>query len=156
MGARLLRIGEAARQAGVSPDTLRYYERMGLLFGVGRTSSGYRLYPQSVLEQISLVQNAMRFGFSLKQVAEFLRARQSGRAPCHAVRAAGQEILARVDVQIRELHQARINIQRALRDWDRRLQQMHGEPARLLQSLQANPIHKVSMQTGNRLRRYRQ
>lgn len=154
MNTRLLRIGEVAKQAGVSPDTLRYYERIGLLFGIGRTDSGYRLYSESVLEQISLVRNALRFGFSLKQVADFLRARQAGHAPCHAVRAAGEEILSRVNEQIRELHQARSEIRRTLRDWDRRLQKIDGEPARLLQSLQSNPIRKISMPAKNRLRGY--
>lgn len=143
-----------AKQAGVSPDTLRYYERNGLLFGILRTDSGYRLYPESVLEQITLVRNALRFGFSLKQVADFLSARQAGHAPCHAVRAAGEEILSRVNEQIRELHQARSDIQKTLRDWDRRLRKRHGEPARLLQSLQAKPNRKVSTPTQSRLRRF--
>ena len=143
-----------AKQAGVSPDTLRYYERIGLLFGILRSDSGYRLYQESVLEQITIVRNALRFGFSLKQVANFLRARQAGHAPCHAVRAAGEEILSRVNEQIRELHQARSDIQKTLRDWDRRLRERQGEPALLLQSLRAKPNRKVSTPTQNHLRRY--
>lgn len=118
---RMLRIGEMAREIGVSPDTLRYYERMGLLAKVERTAGGYRLYPSVMLERIRVVRSALQFGFSLKQVASFLRARESGRPPCHQVRAAAQEILAGVEQQIKDLQAARHTMRQTLADWDRRL-----------------------------------
>ncbi len=141
MNARVFRIGHVAHEAGVSPDTLRHYERIGLLSKVGRTSAGYRLYSESTVERVHFIRNALRFGFSLRQLAEFLRARESGRAPCREVRAAGQEILTRVDRQIQELRAARRALQQTLAQWDRRLSRAHpGEPARLLHALAPNGI----------------
>jgi len=136
MSSRALRISEAAQLAGVSPDTLRYYERMGLLPKIGRTESGYREYSEGMVERIRFVRNALRFGFSLKQVTKFLGARESGRAPCREVRAAAEDILARVDEQIKDLKAARRAIRDTLVDWDRRLSETPtGQPARLLQAL---------------------
>ena len=134
--AGMLRIGEMARAIGVSPDTLRYYERMGLLPKVERTAAGYREYPEGSLERVRLVRSALQFGFSLKQVANFLRARESGRPPCHEVRAAGEEILARVDGQIKDLQAARRSIRQTLAEWDRRMKgHTAAHPARLLQAI---------------------
>ena len=141
MSPQVFRIGQVAERTGVSPDTLRYYERMGLLPRVGRTNAGYRQYSESAVEQIRFVRTAFRFGFSLKQMANFLRARESGQPPCKAVRAAGQEILVRVDQQINELKAARRAIQTTLNDWDRRLSRTPaGQAARLLDTLEPNSI----------------
>src|SRR4051812_33663918 len=90
-----LRIGEVAQRAGISPDTLRYYERLGLLPNVRRTASGYREYSTCAVERVRFIRNSLRFGFALHEVAGFLRASQAGHAPCKQVRAAGQEILLR-------------------------------------------------------------
>ncbi|PYY01499.1 MAG: hypothetical protein DMG62_20695 [Acidobacteria bacterium] len=141
MNSRALRIGEAAELAGVSPDTLRYYERMGVLPKIERTDSGYRWYSEAMLERIRFVRNALRFGFSLKQVTTFLQARDSGHAPCREVRAAAEEILARVDRQIDELKAARRAIRHTLAEWDQRLSRTpNGEPAHLLRALNPNRI----------------
>src|SRR5689334_3397400 len=98
-----LRIGEVAQRAGISPDTLRYYERQGLLPNVRRMASGYRLYSPCAVERVRFIRNALRFGFGLQEVAKFLQASAEGHPPCKQVRAAGEEILARVDGKIREL-----------------------------------------------------
>ena len=141
MITRPLRIGELAKLAGVSTDTLRYYERMGLLSGIARTSGGYRQYPASAPGEVQLIRNAMRFGFSLKQVAQFLRARELGHPPCQQVRNAGEEILARVNQQIKDLKTARISIRKTLAQWDHHLSKVSaGQPARLLQSIEADTI----------------
>ena len=60
------RIGEAAAHAGVSPDTLRYYERRGALPKAARTSAGYRVYSEEAVVRVQFARNALRFGFSLK------------------------------------------------------------------------------------------
>src|SRR5438309_8172515 len=112
MDVRILQIGEAAKLSRVSPDTLRYYERMGLLPKVPRTQSGYRQYGGATVERIQFIRNALRFGFSLKQVSNFLRARDSGQAPCRNVRIAAEEILTRVDQQLKDLKDARREILR--------------------------------------------
>src|SRR5947207_15027156 len=83
---RPLRSGELARRAGVSPDTLRHYERKGLLAPC-RTPSGYREYSAEAVDRVRLIRRALSIGFSLDELAPILAARDRGRAPCRAVRA---------------------------------------------------------------------
>src|SRR3954462_11485949 len=136
-----LRIGEVAERIGISPDTLRYYERLGLLPNVRRTASGYREYPANVVERVRFIRNALRFGFGLKEVTKFLHASASGHAPCKQVRAAGEEILTRVDGKIKEVQVARKVIRRTLAECDKRLSETPaGKPARLLHSLSEDQI----------------
>ena len=131
-----MRIGEAAACAGVSRDTLRYYERQGLLPRPPRTAGGYREYADSIVDRVRFVRNALRFGFSVKQVAGFLRSRDAGRPPCREVRAAGERILSEIDRQIQELAATRDEVQRTLVEWDLRLAQTApGRPARLLEAI---------------------
>jgi MerR family copper efflux transcriptional regulator len=73
MGDRFLRIGQIAARAGISPDTVRHYEHLGVIPSALRTAAGYREYSESALAHIRFVRNAVRFGFSLKQIGEFLR-----------------------------------------------------------------------------------
>lgn len=116
-----MRIGEAAARTGVSCDTLRYYERQGLLPRAARTPSGYRDYTDAIVERVGFVRNALRFGFSVKQISGFLKSRESGRPPCRDVRAAAERILVDMDRRIAELTTARADIQRTLASWDQRL-----------------------------------
>lgn len=82
---RTLRSGELARAAGVSTDTLRHYERMGVLPQAPRSRSAYRAYPPESLDRVKLVQHALRLGFTLAELAEILQARDRGGAPCKRV-----------------------------------------------------------------------
>ena len=110
-----------AARVGVSADTVRYYEKKNVLPKPLRTDGGYRLYPPESVERIAFVRNAMRFGFTLKEIAIFLRSRHAGHAPCRDVRAAADRMLAAMDRQIVELTEARAAVRRTLTDWDRRL-----------------------------------
>jgi len=131
-----LKIGEVASRAEVSRDTVRYYEKLGLLPRAARTSSGYRQYPESAVERIRLVRSASRFGFPLKELAVFFRARAQGQAPCRSVHAAGKRLLSALDQQISELTVTRDAMRITLQEWDDRLSQTPaGEPARLLEML---------------------
>ena len=116
-----MRIGEVAALVGVSADTVRYYEKKHVLPKPLRTDGGYRLYPPESVERIAFVRNAMRFGFTLKQIAIFLRSRRAGRPPCGDVRAAAERMLAEMDRQIVELTEARGAVRRTLTEWDGRL-----------------------------------
>src|SRR5471032_1150708 len=102
-----LRIGELARRTGVSADTIRHYERLGLLPTAARTRAGYRQYSPSIVERVQLVRHGVRFGFTLRELATFLRVRVGGGRPCGDVRAAGGRILAAVNLQIAELNATR-------------------------------------------------
>ena len=78
--------GELARLTGVSTDTLRHYERRGLVPRPSRSNSGYRQYPLEVADRVRLVQRALAVGFSLDELARILRERDKGKAPCREVR----------------------------------------------------------------------
>lgn len=113
-----LRSGELARLAGVSSDTLRHYERKGLLARPRRSTNGYREYPASDLDRVRLVRGALRIGFTLDELARLLRVRDGGGAPCHEVRALAGAKLSAVETQLRELGSLRDELRRLMRDWD--------------------------------------
>ena len=137
MGA-WLSIGKVSAITGVTTDTIRYYERRGLLPKPARTAAGYRQYSDGVVNRLSLVRNAQRFGFSLAEIAGFLRVREAGGKPCHEVRAAAQHMLEAMDAQIADLVSTRKRMRHTLRNWDRTLQQTPSDrQARLLDRLTA-------------------
>lgn len=132
----LITIGSAAAAAGVSADTIRYYERLGLIPKPPRTRSGYRIYSPGVIRRLLVVRSAQRFGFSLKEIAAFLAVRERGGRPCHDVRQAAQRRLDAVDRQIVELTSTRERMQKTLRQWDRTLARTPADrPAYLLEAL---------------------
>ncbi len=102
-----LRIGEVARRAGVNIQTLRYYERRGLLRKPPRTSSGYRQYPSEVVRLIRFVKRAQELGFTLKEIKELLRLRSDQRASCSEVRAAAAVKLRDINNRIEALRRMR-------------------------------------------------
>jgi DNA-binding transcriptional MerR regulator len=132
----MLTIGKVAGRAGVSPDTIRYYERLGLLPKPPRTPAGYRQYPDGAVSRLALVRNAQRFGFSLREIAGFLRVREAGGKPCCDVRAAAQRMLGAMDVQIAAMVKTRREMRITLQAWDRKLAGTPADqPARLLETL---------------------
>jgi DNA-binding transcriptional MerR regulator len=134
-----VRIGQLAERCCVSADTIRYYEKISLLPRAERTPSGYRQYREPAIGRVRLVRNALRFGFSLKEIGAFLRVRQSGGTPCQNVRAAGGRILEAMDRQMGELTATREWMKAALKEWDERLALTPaGRPAHLLEALQAD------------------
>jgi len=136
MPDRPFTIGEAAKRAGVSPDSIRHYERVGVLPRAPRTPGGYRYYTDASVARVLFVRNAMRFGFSMKELAGFLRARDGGTPPCRTVRAAGERLLHDMDRRLAELSDARASMAKALAEWDARLAGTpEGAPAHLLSSL---------------------
>jgi DNA-binding transcriptional MerR regulator len=148
------RIGEAARRAGVSADTLRYYERVGVLPTTRRTTAGYRVYSDASVERIRFVRNAVRFGFSLKQIAAFLRARESGQPPCREVRAAAGRLLDEMDRQIASMTDARAAIRATLEQWDARLAATRpGAAARLLDTPAPRPAEAAALSRSRLARR---
>ena len=131
-----MRTSEVARIAGVSPDTIRLYERRGVLARPRRTSNGYREYPPDSVDRVRLVRRALALGFTLDELRLILTARDSGATPCRAVRALAAEKLDALDARIEELDQLRERIRRVLRDWDVRLSRTpRGQRAGLLQAL---------------------
>jgi DNA-binding transcriptional MerR regulator len=102
-----LKIGEVARQAELSIDTVRFYEREGLLGRVRRSSSGQRLYDEQTVRRLGFVRRATALGFSLAEVKGLLALRVSARVPCERVRERALTKLADIDRRITELQEMR-------------------------------------------------
>ena len=121
---------------GVSPDTIRHYENIGVLPRASRTGSGYRLYPESTVERVLVVRRALRIGFTLAELAEVLQARDAGGAPCQRVFELAQQKLAGIRTDIAALKQTERYLERVLADWKSRVRRVgKGQKAHLLHSL---------------------
>ena len=143
MAEPFLRIGQLAERTGVSSDSIRHYERLGLLPAPGRTSGGYRLFPPAAVQRVQLIRSAVRVGFSLRELGAFMAVRQAGGAPCRQVRAAAERILETVDQQMVELRATRNSLRGMLREWDVRLERTPpSQPAHLLDTLGPNPARR--------------
>lgn len=81
-----LTIGKVATQAGVNIQTVRYYERRGLLNPDGRRDSGYRLYTDEAVRKIQFIKNAQALGFTLREIMQLLRLKVSDTARCGDVK----------------------------------------------------------------------
>jgi DNA-binding transcriptional MerR regulator len=133
-----MRSGELAKRGGVSVDTLRHYEKKGLLAPPHRRDNGYREYPASALQRVRLIQRALDMGFSLDDLARVLRQRDAGGAPCHAVRTIAVKRLAELEARIASLEELRIELQTVVAEWDTRLASLPpGQRAGLLDALAA-------------------
>jgi MerR family transcriptional regulator, copper efflux regulator len=100
-------IGEVARRAGVNVETVRYYERRGLVADPPRTDAGYRQYPDSTVRRIRFVKRAQELGFSLREIAELLDLRVEEGAPCAAVLDRTRAKMADIDRRIADLEEMR-------------------------------------------------
>src|SRR5262249_59170690 len=133
---RPLRSGELAQLSGVSADTLRHYERKGLLKPY-RASNGYREYPRQAVERVRLIRSALAIGFKLDDLQRIFKLRDAGRAPCRQVRELAAAKLDELEALVRDLTVLRDQMRGLIKDWDRRLDSAPAdEPARLL----PNPV----------------
>ena len=110
---------ECAREAGVTPDTLRHYLRVGLVIPDGRGANGYRAFSERSVARVRFIRNALALGFTLKDAEEFVEMSQRGTSPCPRARALLSE---RLDEQARRLKEAtelHLRMQQADRDWTR-------------------------------------
>jgi MerR family transcriptional regulator, Zn(II)-responsive regulator of zntA len=134
-----LRSSELAHLCGLSTDTLRHYERKGLLH-TGRSANGYREYPPQSPDRIRLVRNALSVGFTLDELARLLKIREKGGAPCMEVRALAAAKLNDIEEQLRGLSALRSELRMMLGKWDTRLAVTRkGDQAHLLDMLQTLP-----------------
>lgn len=131
---------ELAASAGVSTDTLRYYERRGVLRAPARTRAGYRRYPASAAARVALVRRALAIGFSVKELARVFREREAGGAPCRKVRAIVGDRLARIDDELAALTALKAELTALVQEWDAILAATPpNRPAKLLESLPLSP-----------------
>ena len=155
MGSKsALSSGELAESAGVSRDTLRHYERKGVLQRALRGQNGYRQYPPEALQRVQLIRRALSVGFTLDELAKVLKVRDAGGAPCEEVRKLATQKLHNVQDQLCELTQLKDDLQETLKDWDTRLaHRANGKPANLLESLSVDS--KPAKRSNNSIKRKR-
>jgi DNA-binding transcriptional MerR regulator len=151
-GNSSLSSGELAGLAGVSRDTLRHYERKGVLPRPLRSHNAYRQYPPEALQRVQLVRRALSVGFTLDELAKVLKVRDAGGAPCEEVRRLAAQKLLDVQEQLRELTKLRDDLQNTLSDWDARLaRRAKGKRVNLLESLSVDS--KPAKRSNNSIKR---
>ena len=127
---------DVARATGVSTDTLRHYERKGLLPHVMRTAAGYRQYSAATVDRVLLIQRALVVGLSLADLKRVLATRDRGGAPCQSVRELVGQRLDGLNRRIEELLALRDEVRVLLSEWDGRLADTpSGGRAHLLETL---------------------
>lgn len=99
--------GQLAKETRVGVETIRYYERRGLIPKVPRRESGYRQYPQDMVLRIRFIKRAQELGFSLKEISELLSLRVDPNTTCADVRKRAEVKVADVDEKIQILQRMR-------------------------------------------------
>ncbi|HEY6542930.1 MAG TPA: MerR family transcriptional regulator, partial [Ktedonobacteraceae bacterium] len=99
----MLSIGQVARRAGVGVETVRYYEREGLLEEPPRRASGYRQYSEEVIKRLHFIKCAQKLGFSLKEINELLLLRVDAQTACEEVKQRTEAKIAEVERKLFEL-----------------------------------------------------
>jgi len=150
------RIGELAKAAGVSTDTLRHYERKGVLQSQ-RSGNRYRDYPADALDRLRIIRRALAVGFTLDELTDIFKVLDRGGAPCHQVRNLAADKLQEIEAHLQEMTALRDELQETLQDWDSRLAKtVTGQRAGLLRTLaNRNPAKQAStrIRLRNKLKR---
>lgn len=107
-----LTIGQVAQKSGLGLETIRFYERKGLINAPPRTSSGYRQYPESILSRLYFVRSAKQLGFSLGEILELLRLRVDSQTTCDDVKERAIGKIVEIDRKIVALEQMRAALRR--------------------------------------------
>ena len=100
---RGLRVAELADAVGLSRDTIRYYERAGLLPPPARTPAGYRAYDAGAVDRLRFIQGAQRLGLKLRDIADLLAVRDTGVCPCEPAEQLLRRRLAELDAEMARL-----------------------------------------------------
>jgi MerR family transcriptional regulator, copper efflux regulator len=111
-----LKVGEVAGRAGVNLQTVRYYERRGLLPRPPRTASNYRAYPRDAVRRVRFIKRAQELGFTLEEIKELLSLRATHRARCGDVRARAESKVKDIDGRIRTLEAMRAALNRLIEE----------------------------------------
>jgi Hg(II)-responsive transcriptional regulator len=102
-----MRIGEVAAQAAVNVQTLRYYERVGLLPSPARRASGYRAYDPHTVRRVRFIKRAQELGFTLAEIGDLLALREESDTACAQVEARASATLDRIAEKIHDLESMR-------------------------------------------------
>lgn len=115
-----MRIGQVAEKAGVGVETVRFYERRGLIDPPPRRPSGYREFPRSVVRRLRFIRRSKELGFSLREIRELLDLSLDPAAACSDVKRKVDDKLASVEEKIKSLRRIKTALARLLRACDAR------------------------------------
>ena len=118
--AEAVHIGKAAKLAGVTVDTIRFYQKLGLIKSAGRSAGGYRLFDREQIRDLTFVRHAQELGFSLTEIKELLALRQKHHA-CSEVQSMLKGKLGDVREKIKSLSRLEAELAEALRNCNREL-----------------------------------
>ena len=107
-----LTVSHLAEQAGLSADTVRYYERLGLLPQPARTPAGYRQYDEAATRRLRFIRGAQRVGLRLREIGELLSAMDEGECPCPETETLLRQRMAEIDAEMVRLAEVRAELAR--------------------------------------------
>ncbi|MEN8174857.1 MAG: heavy metal-responsive transcriptional regulator [Pseudomonadota bacterium] len=103
----LLTIGQIAKRTQVTVETVRFYEKQGLIAAPQRSDAGYRQYPEETVKRVRFIQNAKEVGFTLKDIAELLALRREPGTSCTDIKLRATQKIEEVDRKIQDLNHIR-------------------------------------------------
>ena len=107
----MLHIGEVARKSQVGVETVRFYEREGLIALPGRSVSGYRQYSESVVRQIKFIKQAQTLGFSLKEIGGLIKLKNSRNTSCTSIKSTAKARITEIQQKIDALERMKTALQ---------------------------------------------
>jgi DNA-binding transcriptional MerR regulator len=129
-----IKIGEVARRCAVSPDTIRHYEKRGLIPPPSRTPSGYRQYSEDDVIRVQQIRRALALGFSLRELASIFAIRRAGGTPCRKTLGILEDRLAETERRLLDLAALYERMQTTAAEWRSRIEAAGPDrPARLLE-----------------------
>lgn len=147
-------VSQLARIARVGPDSIRIYERIGIVPKAERSPAGYRLWNARDVQYLKWIAPAKRAGFMLHELADIFRKYRAGSPPCRAVQDLLQRKLADLDREIVELSTLRTQLRRVLVRWKGRLRHAApGELVPLFDDLHDVPITQARVALARKSRR---
>lgn len=111
----VLTIGEVAKAAEIGVETIRFYEREGLIAEPPRRASGYRQYPREAIRRLRFIRRAKELGFTLREIGELLSLRVDPGTTCADVRAMARAKIEDIDGRVAELHRIKDVLERLAR-----------------------------------------
>ncbi len=112
MGDPTLTTGRLAKRTGVGIETIRYYERMGLLPAPARSGSGYRRFPADAVDRLRFIRQAKGLGFSLQEIQDLLSLRIDPEASCAEVRRRAEAKIGEIRKRVRGLQRMSAALER--------------------------------------------
>ncbi len=132
-------IGPLAKQAGVNPKTIRYYEAIGVLPPAQRGENRYRLYPKETIELLQFITKAKALGFTLSEIKEIVGVRRQDQQPCAHVRSLVEQKIVDLDQMLADFVAVRKRLKRLLAGWEERAKH-HGSQGVVCPHIEGEPL----------------